>query len=85
MTAEERRLHDLVTDVDVRLTDLVALVMLCGNHGPLGAVLDDDEWRPALFGFLRSAYATGYQHALNEVAEGRGGELNRRHGYILPT
>lgn len=84
MTAEERRLLELETDVDVRMADLSALVMTC-TEGVLGDVLDDDHARAALFGFLRSAYATGYQHALQEVVDGRGGELNRLHGYEIPT
>lgn len=59
-------------DIDTRLRELWALIWeICPPEDVSGKLGD----------FLRAAYARGYADAMNEVKEGRPGELARANGY----
>lgn len=79
MNERLERIGELEVDIDARLTELWALMWQPGS--PLDPVMADDTLREAFASCVRTAYAAGYQDALREDAEGRRGELARRHGY----
>lgn len=78
MTHEER-IAELSIAVDLRLTELWALI--CEGGSVLAEVLAEDAAREAFASCLRTAYAQGYNDALLEDQEGRRGELARAFGY----
>jgi hypothetical protein len=78
--AHEDRLRALEVDVDTRLADIWALAWEPDTL--IGELMDGNPRLAESVGkLMRAAYGAGYCQALDEVKQGRRGELARANGY----